>query len=55
MPAFLSTTKVCLTSWLLRVRSMCKYAGSLTKAHELIAMYEEMGISKDRILIKVLN
>jgi transaldolase len=27
--------------------------GSLTKARELIAMYEEMGISKDRILIKL--
>merc|ERR1711865_1002489 len=29
------------------------YEGSLAKAHELIAMYEEVGISKDRILIKL--
>jgi transaldolase len=28
-------------------------AGSLRKAHEIIAMYEEMGISKERVLIKL--
>merc|ERR1712166_370598 len=27
--------------------------GSLQKAHELIAMYEEMGIGKERVLIKL--
>jgi len=34
-------------------RSFLRHQGSIDKAHQLIALYEKNGISRDRVLIKI--